>query len=204
MNVALVLKFLPQYLLAAAGQGPELAAIPVVQDATDDSYLWAQGAASGLGFDRFPRPEPGVRPLRAPSERRRVRRPDEVVRGELVTTAPPTPEQQKDLDYLRSLGQLFTQVVYAQLVCEGAALALDAGGTRAGTVADLSELDEAHVDRIFAVFVQDASEWALELAGRASTTPEQRDAALRVIAAPEIDAAAEAEFVAEVLSYDGA
>ena len=203
VNVALVLKFLPQYLLAAAGQGPELAAIPVVQDATDDSYLWAQGAASGLGSIGFHDPSPAFA--------RFAHLPNVAVFAgqmksfaELVTTAPPTPEQQKDLDYLQSLGQLFTQVVYAQLVCEGAALALDAGGTRAGTVADLSELDEAHVDRIFAVFVQDASEWALELAGRASTTPEQRDAALRVIAAPEIDAAAEAEFVAEVLSYDGA
>lgn len=203
VNVALVLKFLPQYLAAAAGQGSELPAIGVVEQPADDAYLFAQGPAAGLGSIAFHDPTPAFARFAHLSNVGTFVEQMKAFAG-LVTTAPPTEEQQRDLDYLQSLGQLFTQIVYAQLVCESAALALDAEGTRAGTVADFSTLSEHHIDRIFAVFVQDTSEWALELSGRASATTEQREAALRIIAAPVTDPVAEKDFVAEVLSYDGA
>ncbi|MDQ1246183.1 MAG: acyl-CoA dehydrogenase, partial [Actinomycetota bacterium] len=202
VNVALVLKFLPQYLLAASGNGPELPQIGVVEEAGDDAYLFNQGPASGLGKIGFHDPTPAfARFAHLPNVAVFI---DQMKAfADLVTSAPPTEEQAKDLDYLQSLGQLFTQIVYAQLVCEAAALALDADGTRAGSVGDFSDLDEDHINRIFAVFVQDSSEWALELAGRASASPAQREAALRVIAAPLVDPTHEKDFVAEVLSYDG-
>ena len=203
VNVALVLKFLPQYLMAAAGGGGTLPDVGVVDAAADDAYLFAQGPASGLGRISFHDPQPAfARFAHLPNVAEFVGQMKAF--ADLVTTAPPTEEQQKDLDYLQSLGQMFTQVVYAQLVCEGAALALDSGEVRAGSVADLTELTEAHIDRIFAVFVQDFSEYALQLHGRASATPEQRSVALALIATPQITAEAEDAFVAEVLSYDGA
>ena len=201
VNVALVLKFLPQYLAAAAGQGPELPEIGVVTAAGDDTYLFEQGPASGLGRIGFHDPKPAFARFAAlPNVEVFIKQMDAF--ATLAVTAPPTAEQQKDLDYLQSLGQLFTQIVYAQLVCEAAALALDDGGVRSG-VADFTALTEAHIDRIFAVFVQDMSEYALQLHGRATATAEQRAAALAIIAAPVVDAAAEDVFVAEVLSYDG-
>ena len=49
VNVALVPKFLPQYLLAATGAGPELPVIGVVDGATDDAYLFAQGQPPDSG-----------------------------------------------------------------------------------------------------------------------------------------------------------
>jgi alkylation response protein AidB-like acyl-CoA dehydrogenase len=203
VNVALVLKFLPQYLLAASGQGPDLPTLGVVDQAADDSYLFTQGPASGLGKIGFHDPTPAfARFAHLPNVGIFIEQMKAF--ATLVTTAPPTEEQQRDLDYLQSLGQLFTQIVYAQLVCESAALALDAGGTRAGSVSDFSDLDEAHIDRIFAVFVQDLGEYALQLHGRSTATAEQRAAALPMIAAPLIDPANEKDFVAEVLSYDGA
>lgn len=202
VNVALVLKFLPQYLMAAAG-GTSLTEIDVVEGPSDDTYLFNQGPASGLGKITFHDPQPAfARFAHLPNVA--VFAGQMKAFADLVTTAPPTEAQQRDLDYLQSMGQLFTQVVYAQLVCEGAALALDEGGVRAGTVADLSELTEAHIDRIFAVFVQDFSEYALQLHGRASATPEQRQVALSLIATPQIEDDAEADFVEETLSYDGA
>ena len=75
--------------------------------------------------------------------------------AQLGHVRPPSEEQQKDLDFLLTLGQLFTQVVYAQLVCSRA------GQQRPGTVSDMSGLSDAHIDRIFAVFVQDVSEIAV-------------------------------------------
>jgi acyl-CoA dehydrogenase len=121
-----------------------------------------------------------------------------------VLTAPPTEAQQRDLDYLQILGQLFTQIVYAQLILESAALAIDDRQTRPGSVSDLSDLTEAHLDRIFGVFVQDMADQAVALHGQASATDAQSTAALTIVRKPRIDAAAEQAFVAEVLTYSGA
>ena len=121
-----------------------------------------------------------------------------------MLTAPPTEAQQKDLDYLQILGQLFSQIVYSQLILESAALALDDGETRPGSVSDLSDLTEAHLDRIFAVFVQDMADQAVALHGQASATDAQSTAALTIVRKPRIDAGAEDRFVNEVLSYSGA
>ena len=122
---------------------------------------------------------------------------------QLVTTAPPTDAQQRDLDYLQVLGQLFTQIVYAQLILESAALAIDAGQTRPGSVSDLTDLTEAHIDRIVAVFVRDMADQAVELHGQASATEAQSAAALAIVRRPVIEPEAETAFVSEVLSYSG-
>lgn len=202
VNIALVLKFLPMYLGAAHGAAQEYPAQPVRQDAADDDYLFRQGPAKGLSsigftdwrpaFERFAH-LPNVAAFREQIDAFTT----------LVMTAPPTEAQAKDLDYLQVLGQLFTQIVYAQLICESAALAIDDGDTRAGSVSDLSDLTEAHIDRIFAVFVQDMAEQAVALHGQPSATDAQRAAALTLLQNPVFDADAEAAFVTEVLSYDG-
>ena len=203
VNIALVLKFMPRYLGAAHGAAQDYAEIPVRQDAADDAYLFHQGPAKGLGsigfldwrpsFDRFAH-LPNVAVFREQID----------AFTQLVLTAPPTQAQQKDLDYLQVLGQLFTQIVYAQLILESAALAIDHGQTRSGSVSDLSDLTEAHIDRMVAVFVNDMSARAVELHGQASASAAQSAAALTVVRKPVIEAAAEDAFVSEVLSYSGA
>ncbi|MGV0990986.1 MAG: acyl-CoA dehydrogenase [Mycobacterium sp.] len=202
VNIALVLKFMPRYLGAAHGAAQDYPAIPVRQDAADDTYLFHQGPAKGLGsigfgdwrpaFDRFAH-LPNVAVFREQID----------AFTQLVLTAPPTEAQQKDLDYLQVLGQLFTQIVYAQLILESAALALDQGETRPGSVSDISDLTEAHIDRMVAVFVGDMATYAVELHGQASATEAQAAAALTLVRKPVIEAAAENAFVSEVLSYSG-
>jgi acyl-CoA dehydrogenase len=203
VNIALVLKFMPRYLGAAHGAAQDYPVIPVRQDAGDDEYLFHQGPAKGLGsigfsdwrpaFERFGH-LPNVATFRQQID----------AFTQLVLTAPPTEAQQKDLDYLQILGQLFTQIVYAQLILESAALAIDDRQTRPGSVSDLSDLTEAHLDRIFGVFVQDMADQAVALHGQASATDAQSTAALTIVRKPRIDAAAEQAFVAEVLTYSGA
>jgi acyl-CoA dehydrogenase len=177
--------------------------VGVSDQPVDDSYLFNQGSAAGLSKIGFHDPRPAfARFADLPNVAVFLGQMQDF--ADLVTSAGPNADQTRDLDFLQVLGQLFTQVVYAQLVCEAAALALDSDGVRAGGVSDLTGLSADHVDRIFAVFVQDFSDYALQLHGQASASDEQRAAALKLIAAPRIDAAREKDFVAEVLSYDGA
>lgn len=202
VNIALVLKFLPRYLGAAHGAAQDYPAVPVRQDAADDAYLFHQGPAKGLGAIGFSDWRPAfARFAHLPNVAVFVEQIEAFT--QLVTTAPPTDAQQRDLDYLQVLGQLFTQIVYAQLILESAALAIDAGQTRPGSVSDLTDLTEAHIDRIVAVFVRDMADQAVELHGQASATEAQSAAALAIVRRPVIEPEAETAFVSEVLSYSG-
>ena len=202
VNIALVLKFMPRYLGAAHGAAQDYPVVPVRQDAGDDAYLFHQGPAKGLGsigfadwrpaFDRFAH-LPNVAIFREQID----------AFTQLVLTAPPTEAQQKNLDYLQILGQLFTQIVYTQLILESAAMGIDDGDTRPDSVSDLSDLTEAHLDRILAVFVRDMADQAVALHGQASATDAQSSAALAMVRKPRIEAGAEETFVSEVLSYSG-
>jgi acyl-CoA dehydrogenase len=205
VNLALVLKFLPKYMMAAAGGAGSYEPVGVRREAADDAYLFAQGPASGLGRIEFHDPRPAfARFAHLPNVATFIEQMQAL--GAMLMAAPPSKEQSEDLDFLLTLGQLFTQVVYAQLVAEAAGLALsgDPQGARPGSVSDLTDLTEAHVDRIFAVFVQDVSEYAVALHGQPAATAEQQKGALGLIARPVMPAEAEQAFVEEVLSYDGA
>jgi acyl-CoA dehydrogenase len=205
VNLALVLKFLPKYLAAAAGGAGSYEPVGVRRESADDAYLFAQGPASGLGRIEFHDPRPAfARFAHLPNVALFTEQVTAL--GMLLATAPPSKEQSEDLDFLLTLGQLFTQVVYAQLVAEAAGLALsdDPEGARPGSVSDLTDLTEAHVDRIFAVFVQDVAEFAVALHGQPAATEAQQKGALSLVRRPSLPADAEEGFVAEVLSYDGA
>jgi alkylation response protein AidB-like acyl-CoA dehydrogenase len=205
VNLALVLKFLPKYLAAAAGAAGGYEPVGVRREPADDTYLFAQGPASGLGRVEFHDPRPAfARFGHLPNVALFTEQ--VMALGGLLAAAPPSKEQAEDLDFLLTLGQLFTQVVYAQLVAESAGLALsgDPEGARAHSVGDLTGLSEAHVDRIFAVFVQDVCEFAVALHGQPAATPAQQQGALALLRRPSLPPEAEESFVAEVLSYDGA
>jgi acyl-CoA dehydrogenase len=173
-------------------------------DPADDAFLFAQGSASGLSRIGFPdwrgaflrfRHLPNVATFLAQVQ----------AFGQFIATAGPQGAQAKDLDFLLTIGQIFTQAVYAQLVAEAAALALDgvADGKRVGTSAACDGLTEQHVDRMFAVFVQDVSEYAVALHGQASATDAQRAGALTLVRAPAVPAEAAAALHNEIVAYAG-
>ena len=169
VNMALVLKFLPQYLLIDS----EVPEVGRRRDAADDAFLFHQGPARGLGaigfgpwrtaYDGFAE-VPNVAVFREQAEGLVT----------LVTTAGPDAEQAKDLDLLLVLGELFTLVVYGQLILEQAAL---------------TGLDRRVVDQVFDVFVRDFSAYAVDLHGKASATKTQRLWALDHVRAPAADSA---------------
>jgi alkylation response protein AidB-like acyl-CoA dehydrogenase len=202
VNLALVLKFLPAYAAAAAGRAAHCPPVAVRLDPADDAFLFAQGPASGLSRIGFPdwrgaflrfRHLPNVATFLAQVQ----------AFGQLMATAGPQGPQARDLDFLLTTGQIFTQAVYAQLVAEAAALALDGApdGTRAGTTAACTGLTETHVDRMFAVFVQDVSEYAVALHGQSSATEAQRAGALTLVRAPSLPAEAAEAMHREIVGY---
>lgn len=204
VNLALVLKFLPAYAAAAMGKSVAYPDVPVRLDPADDAFLFAQGPASGLSRIGFRDWRPAfARFAHLPNVKTFLGQVEAF--GRMMATAGPQGEQARDLDFLLTVGQIFTQVVYAQLIGEAAALVIDGApdGAREGTTSACVGLQEAHVDRMFAVFVQDVSEYAVALHGQASATPVQQQAALALICRPSIDRDAMAALQRELLACAG-
>ena len=168
VNMALVLKFMAAYLF---DPDTELEAPGRMLDPGDDTFLFDQGPTKGLSKIRFADWETAYEPfLGVPNVERFVGLAHSF--KELLATAPPDEAQQKDLDFLLTLGELFTLVPYGQLICEQAALV---------------GLPEDTLDQIFDVFVRDFSAYATELMGKASATEAQREWVRGVITGPVVD-----------------
>jgi acyl-CoA dehydrogenase len=164
VNMALVLKFMANYLFNPG----EYAPVPVRRDAADDEFLFRQGPAKGLGAIRFA----DWRAVYAEAAHvPNVARFSEQAEGlvELLTSAPPNEQQQKELGFLLTLGELFTLVVYGQLIIEQAAL---------------SGIGDDVLDAIFDVMVRDFSAHAVTLHGHPTATAEQRAWALANVREP--------------------
>ncbi|MFC7535485.1 acyl-CoA dehydrogenase family protein [Actinoplanes sp. GCM10030250] len=184
VNLALILKFMPNYLFHPA----EYAPVPTRHDAADDEFLFRQGPARGLGQIRFHDWRiaydahahlPNVARFRTQAD----------ALGDLLRDHAPDESQQADLDFLLSLGQLFALVVYGQLILEQAGL---------------TDLDDDLLDEIFAILIRDFSAYATELHGKAATTAEQAAWALTQIVRPVTDEQRTGKVWEQVLSLVGA
>jgi acyl-CoA dehydrogenase len=169
VNMGLVLKFMPGYFFNQAAYED----VPVRRDAADDEFLFNQGSTRGLSKIQFHDWKPVYeRFSHIPNVARFTEQADGV--RVLLETAPPTDEaQRQDLDFLLTLGELFTQVVYGQLILEQA---------------ELTGLDPDVIDQIFDTFVRDFSSYATALHGKASSTEAQQAWALDHIRKPVVDA----------------
>lgn len=167
VNMALVLKFMAAYLFDPA----EYDAVPTRDDAADDEFLFRQGPARGLGKIRF---EDWHNAYEAFAHVPNVARFTEQAEGlkTLLSTAPPSEDQIRDLDFMLTLGELFTLVVYGQLILEQAAL---------------TDLPADTIDQVFDVLVRDYSAYAVALHGRASSTDAQQEWALAHVRKPVVD-----------------
>ncbi|MCR3749598.1 acyl-CoA dehydrogenase family protein [Lentzea californiensis] len=169
VNLALVLKFMPNYLFNPKAYDE----VPTRHDATDDDFFWHQGPARGLGKIQFHDWEP-VYAEHAHLPNVALFHEQARAIKTLLTTAAPDEAQQKDLDFLLNLGHLFTLVVYGQLVLEQA---------------KITNTDQHVLDQIFDVLVRDFAGYATALHGKASSTEAQQQWAVRQIRKPHVDQA---------------
>jgi acyl-CoA dehydrogenase len=168
VNMALVLKFMANYLFNPGDYPP----VPQRRDAVDDEFLFRQGPAKGLGKIQFNDWRASYAPFAdVPNVARFMEQAEGL--GELLETAPPSEEQQRELGFLLTLGELFTLVAYGQLILEQAAL---------------TDVDTDTIDAIFDVLVRDFSGYAVALHGHSSSTDAQQAWALDHVRKPVADA----------------
>jgi acyl-CoA dehydrogenase len=185
VNRALTLKFLPQYLYGSAA----LEAPAQRTDGADDAFLFDQGPTRGLAKIAFGDWRPIYDAFGDVPNVARFREQAEAL-VKLPEQAPLTPEQMTgDLDFQQSLAQLFTLVPYGQLILEQAQLD--------GTGADI-------IDLVFETIVRDFTATAIELHGKASSTPEQQAWALGSVRKPVVDEARDDRVYTEVRALSGA
>ncbi len=163
VNIALILKFIANYFF-----NPQACPEVGQQDAPgNDDFLFNQGPTGGLGkigfhdyaevYGRWDLPNVNVFKEQI------------AVFKECLVAAPLDEAQGKDTDVLMRVGEIFTLVVYGQLILENA-------GTHA--------IGDDLVDQIFDCMVRDMSAFALDLYGKPSSTPQQMDYCMKMIRKP--------------------
>ena len=184
VNVAQILKFMPNYMFNAA----EYPAVGTRNDPADDVFFWDQGPARGASKVRFADWAPIYEKH---SDIPNVARFYEQVLAlrELLTVAAPDADQQADLDFVLVVGHLFTLVVYGQLVLEQS---------------ELIGLDRDLVDQIFDFQIRDFSAHAVSLHGKSSSTAAQQEWAMTAIRKPVTDLERFGRVWEQVKAYDRA
>jgi len=166
VNMAQIIKFMPAYFFMAE----EFPETPKVDDAKDDCFLFNQGVTKGLSLIRFHDYRIAYDSIDLPNVNIFKEQLEAFIK--FMAQATPDDEQAKNLDFLLSLGELFTMVVYGQLLIENARI---------------YDISDALLDQIFDFIVRDFSKYALQLYSKQSSTELQQDILLRTIRKPHVD-----------------
>ncbi|MBI4832360.1 MAG: acyl-CoA dehydrogenase [Candidatus Lindowbacteria bacterium] len=165
VNIALIVKFMANYFFNPA-EFPEVA--KQIESRNDD-FLFEQGPTRGLGKIRFHDYNIAYNSYDLPNVN--VFKEQIEIFKEFLANATPDDEQKKDIDFLMSLGEIFTLVVYGQLILENA---------------KIYSIESDVVDQVFDFMVRDFSKFALQLYGKQSSTPEQMEYFMKMIRKPAV------------------
>ena len=163
VNMALIIKFMANYFFNP-DEFPEIGR----RDGTeDDTFLFNQGPTRGLGKIRFHDFNIAYNNIDLPNLaifKKQIK-----LLQEMLMTAPPEKNQQRDIDFLLILGELFTLVAYGQLIIENA---------------KIYHVEDEFVDQIFDFMIRDFSRFALQLYSKTSSTNTQMAICMRMINKP--------------------
>lgn len=174
VNMALVVKFMRNYFFNP-GEFPQ---IPRVSAAKNDDFLFAQGPTKGLSGIQFHDFAAAYASVSLPNVE--VFKAQIEVFKEFLIASATDPDavaaQGKDIDFLLALGEVFSLVVYGQLIIEYRNLEKD-------------ELPDDVLGQIFDCLVRDVSGFALQLYSKPSSTPAQMELCQKMIRKPVPDQA---------------
>jgi len=183
VNVALIIKFMPNFLFMPT----EFPEIPTVDDPIDDEFLFNQGPTKGLGKIKFHDYNKAYNLFDLPNVNLFKEQID--IFKQALMMAPPDKAQQKDIDFLLSIGEIFTLIAYGQLILENS---------------KLLDVDEAMIDQIFDVFVRDFSKGALDVYLKTSSTDQQKEFCMKMVRKPDNNPERYEKIWNEVHGLDGA
>ncbi|MFZ5643596.1 MAG: acyl-CoA dehydrogenase family protein [Bacillota bacterium] len=171
VNMAQIVKFMQNYFFSNVDY-PE---IPRRDDPCDDAYIFRQkaGKISTITFPDYKKAYEGMDlpNIKIFSEQL------ELLIGFLIK-ATPDEKQRKNIDYLLALGEMFTLVVYAQLILEN---------LKHYQIADVV------VDQIFSFMVREFSQFALHQLSNFINSEEQQKYLSLMMKTPDINPAREQE-----------
>lgn len=183
VNMTLVLKFMKNYFFGNV----EYSEIGIVSEAKQDSNIFKQ-TMGGLAKVKFPDYKKAYEGVDLPNVKRFF---DMVEKfRELIAKDAPDESLIKNMDYMLHYGEIFTMIVYAQLVLESA---------------KLNEVEDELIDQMFALFIKDINKYALTQANNQNNTEKQNEY-LQVLAlmGPVLDKEKDFKFWQEyVQSLDG-
>jgi acyl-CoA dehydrogenase len=151
VNIALVIKFLKNYF----SDPVDYPVIPKRDDPGNDTYPLHQ-YTGGLAKVRFPDYRLAFENVNLPNVD--VFKTQLELFTEFNEKAAPTPEQRANIDYMLALGEMFTLIVYAQLILENS---------------KIYQVEDDLVDAIFNFLVRDFSQFALTQATNYVNSEEQ-------------------------------
>ncbi len=164
VNMALIIKFMASFFF----NPDKFEEIPVQKNARDDSFLFDQGPTKGLGKIRFHDYKTAYRSSDLPNVV--VFKEQISILEEFLLTATPNEQQSKDFGFLLSLGELFTLIVYGQLILEKASL---------------NNISDDMIDTIFNFMVRDFSKYALEIYSKQEVLKKQKELCIKMIKNPK-------------------
>jgi acyl-CoA dehydrogenase len=165
VNMALIIKFVKNYFFAPVSYPM----VPQMKDSGDDNYLFRQktGKLATVGFPDYDLAYEG---WSSPNVRLFFEQ-VELFKA-LLISAPPSEEQAKNIDYMLGAGELFTLIVYAQLILENARI---------------YATNEDVIEQIFSFLVKDYSRYALDMILGYDNSPEQEKFFNKMIKKPVND-----------------
>jgi acyl-CoA dehydrogenase len=166
VNMAQIIKFMPAYFFMSE----DCPVVPTVDEVKHDEFMFNQGITKGMGSIRFHDYRTTFESVNIPNVE--IFKEQIEVFNEFMTQATPDEDQGKDLDFILNAGELFTLVVYGQLIIENS---------------KIYEIDDAFLDQIFDFIVRDFSKYALQLYSKPSSTEKQQEILLRIIKKPAVD-----------------
>lgn len=167
VNMALIIKFMANYFFKPK-KYPE---VNTQSQQDSDDFLFNQGPARGLGKIQFH----DYKKVYNSKDSANIKIFKKQIRSlqALLILARPGKEQEKDFDFLLNLGELFTLVVYGQLIIENAAIL---------------NIEDDLLDQIFDFMVRDFTKFAIQLYSKSSSTALQQRLCKRMVYKPKSDA----------------
>jgi acyl-CoA dehydrogenase len=166
VNMALIIKFMKNYFF----NPKTYEKIKIQEDQTNDDFLFNQGPAKGLGKIKFHDYKTVYNQFNSPNVkifRKQIR-----LLKMLLIAGKPNNNQIKDFDFLYVLGELFTLVVYGQLILENV---------------NIFKIEKGLTEQIFNFMIRDFSKFALQLFSKTSSTMVQKKICKKMIVKPNRD-----------------